>query len=58
MDEVLAELRLLIGRLEPELLAWESTRSETNRQQSHALATRAARQLQIILNALRPPLRH
>ena len=54
MDKALAELRLLIDSLEPELLAWERTKSDVHREQSRTLATDAARQLQIILNAVRP----
>ena len=55
MDKVLLQLRSLIDQLEPELLAWEQTKNEDRRRDAHALATAAARELQIILNALRPP---
>ena len=55
MDKVLLKLRSLIDQLEPQLLAWEQTKSEDKRKQSHALATAAARELQTILNTVRPP---
>jgi hypothetical protein len=55
MDKVLLQLRSLIDQLEPELLTWEQTQSEDKRKDCHALATAAARELQIILNAVRPP---
>jgi hypothetical protein len=55
MDKILLKLRSLIDQLEPELIAWEQTKREDKRKDAHALATDAARELQTILNALRPP---
>jgi hypothetical protein len=55
VDKVLLQLRSLIDQLEPPLLAWEQAKTEDKRRDAHVLATAAARELQTILNALRPP---
>ena len=54
MKDQLQRIRDALDRLEPELSAWEQQRSEDRRRRAQAEAVAAARELQVLLNALRP----
>jgi hypothetical protein len=54
MKGQLQRVREALDRLELELSAWEQQRSEDRRRRAQAEASAAARELQVLLNALRP----